>query len=252
MLSVVTLANGRGLVYRGGRALKQIEHNKEMMISINSKDLSAWHADITSSKSDNELLLFGEEVNSMIEFYQEPSSYSSSPTAIRMAKVYYDDNHRYIIQACHIENYENVWKDLEQKYPLLPVDTIGPLKTAKKQMSLTEFKKLALEQYTVNRYDKFVSEDFARKLYNIVNISIKRFTIKGKLPSLFARTHETSYVFRCIVGDELWTLSMYMPEGYYKELSKLFSALESDIRYGHFNEQAYIEQLDDLKKSISN
>ena len=107
-----------------------------MMISINSKDLSAWHADITSSKSDNELLLFGEEVNSMIEFYQEPSSYSSSPTAIRMAKVYYDDNHRYIIQACHIENYENVWKDLEQKYPLLPVDTIGPLKTAKKQQAI--------------------------------------------------------------------------------------------------------------------
>lgn len=57
----------------------------------------------------------------------------------------------------------------------------------------------------------------------------------------------TTSIFRCVVGDELWSLNYHIPEGEYKTLSDLFRQMIADVEAECFAEEKYIEAFANCK-----
>lgn len=95
-----------------------------------------------------------------------------------------------------------------------------------------------------------ISERFALKLHDKITTLIRDFKavrVKEYQPSLVVTVSDGENVtFRCVAGDELWSLMVHNPQGRALKLSNLFSQMVIDAEDGNYklDEKKYSKLLD--------
>jgi hypothetical protein len=201
----------------GGRFTKKIEYNFLA---------PGWHSDPgyynIKSKTDLEKLLFG-ETNAQLEFFVAPSF--EGVYGLRIVRDSLDTS--YLLELKNINNYDEVESQLN-----------------KENLSYEKYNDKRLVCYKVDTKYVSVKDDFAEKLYVKVVDAISDFKGKG-IPSTYVDGF--SITFRCVVEDELWSLTIHMPKGYMLDLTNLFNQLIKDAEANSLDELKYISLLDNIE-----
>lgn len=206
----------------GGQFLKRTEYNFLAGGSYNLK-----------SKTDVEKLLFG-DFNARVEFFVQPSF--EGAYGFRIVQ---DSLDNYLLEAVRISNWEKVEKELEADFPSkgIPVERLSTL-SEKEIDANTKYNRevhvkrneARLKRYETDSRRLPVNQKFVEKLYSTVSKAIDNFKGKGVMPMI---TDGYSVTFRCIVEDEVWTLTVHMPGGY---IGKLTGICEQIIKDAETNE----------------
>ena len=97
-----------------------------------------------------------------------------------------------------------------------------------------------LKLYTIEARSFPVSDRFAEKLYSKMLSSIDDFKAEGRPEGFFDGYRVT---FRCVVGDELRSLHIRMPQGDILAFSDLCRQMIDDAGTDKFDESKYIKSL---------
>lgn len=193
------------------------------------------------SKNDEEKLLFG-DFNAPVEFIFAPSF-----DGISGLRIYQDSlNQSYLLEAKRVTNWEEVNNQLKAEFPSdrkVSTITLAQWEEQKKQMEANKARKREewLRRQTIFTQVVRISDTLAVKFYETVAKAIGKARKELKTNAIINDGDEV--VFRCVVGDELWTLKYHQPEGEYKALSDLFRAMIADVEAGTFDETKYLEAL---------
>lgn len=224
-------------------------------------DASVLHAtsvegvDNIESKSPLEKVLFG-NTNAKIEFVVEPSF--EGAYGIRVIKDSSETSSS--LEVKRIINWKEVEKQMQKAFPVKGY-TIQELnaKIAEREKMSEEERELSilksrirnekrekesLKRYQVQTFIIPISDLFAEKLYAKFVSFIDDFKAKELEPDLLMGDGETT-VFRCIVDQEIWTLSIpFKTEEKARELSDLCKQIVEDAEAGRFDESKYIGSLE--------
>ena len=224
-------------------------------------DASVLHAtsvegvDNIKSKSPLEKVLFG-NTNAKIEFVVEPSF--EGAYGIRVIKDSSETSSS--LEVKRIINWKEVEKQMQKAFPVKGY-TIQELnaKIAEREKMSEEERELSilksrirnekrekesLKRYQVQTFIIPISDLFAEKLYAKFVSFIDDFKAKELEPNLLMGDGETT-VFRCIVDQEIWTLSIpFKTEEKARELSDLCKQIVEDAEAGRFDESKYIGSLE--------
>ncbi|MBC5617761.1 hypothetical protein [Alistipes hominis] len=224
-------------------------------------DASVLHAtsvegvDNIESKSPLEKVLFG-NTNAKIEFVVEPSF--EGAYGIRVIKDSSETSSS--LEVKRIINWKEVEKQMQKAFPVKGY-TIQELnaKIAEREKMSEEERELSilksrirnekrekesLKRYQVQTFIIPISDLFAEKLYAKFVSFIDDFKAKELEPNLLMGDGETT-VFRCIVDQEIWTLSIpFKTEEKARELSDLCKQIVEDAEAGRFDESKYIGSLE--------
>ncbi|WP_310789021.1 hypothetical protein, partial [Alistipes sp.] len=220
-------------------------------------DASVLHAtsvegvDNIESKSPLEKVLFG-NTNAKVEFVVEPSF--EGAYGIRVIKDSSETSSS--LEVKRIINWKEVEKQMQKAFPVKGY-TIQELnaKIAEREKMSEEERELSilksrirnekrekesLKRYQVHTFIIPISDLFAEKLYAKFVSFIDDFKAKELEPNLLMGDGETT-VFRCIVDQEIWTLSIpFKTEEKARELSDLCKRIIEDAEAGRFDESKYI------------
>ena len=224
-------------------------------------DASVLHAtsvegvDNIESKSPLEKVLFG-NTNAKVEFVVEPSF--EGAYGIRVIKDSSETSSS--LEVKRIINWKEVEKQMQKAFPVKGY-TIQELnaKIAEREKMSEEERELSilksrirnekrekesLKRYQVHTFIIPISDLFAEKLYAKFVSFIDDFKAKELEPNLMMGVGETT-VFRCIVDQEIWTLSIpFKTEEKARELSDLCKQIVEDAEAGRFDESKYIGSLE--------
>ena len=224
-------------------------------------DASVLHAtsvegvDNIESKSPLEKVLFG-NTNAKVEFVVEPSF--EGAYGIRVIKDSSETSSS--LEVKRIINWKEVEKQMQKAFPVKGY-TIQELnaKIAEREKMSEEERELSilksrirnekrekesLKRYQVHTFIIPISDLFAEKLYAKFVSFIDDFKAKELEPNLLMGDGETT-VFRCIVDQEIWTLSIpFKTEEKARELSDLCKQIVEDAEAGRFDESKYIAPLE--------
>ena len=224
-------------------------------------DASVLHAtsvegvDNIESKSPLEKVLFG-NTNAKVEFVVEPSF--EGAYGIRVIKDSSETSSS--LDVKRIINWKEVEKQMQKAFPVKGY-TIQELnaKIAEREKMSEEERELSilksrirnekrekesLKRYQVHTFIIPISDLFAEKLYAKFVSFIDDFKAKELEPNLLMGDGETT-VFRCIVDQEIWTLSIpFKTEEKARELSDLYKQIVEDAEAGRFDESKYIGSLE--------
>ncbi len=224
-------------------------------------DASVLHAtsvegvDNIESKSPLEKVLFG-NTNAKVEFVVEPSF--EGAYGIRVIKDSSETSSS--LEVKRIINWKEVEKQMQKAFPVKGY-TIQELnaKIAEREKMSEEERELSilksrirnekrekesLKRYQVHTFIIPISDLFAEKLYAKFVSFIDDFKAKELEPDLLMGDGETT-VFRCIVDQEIWTLSIpFKTEEKARELSDLCKQIVEDAEAGRFDESKYIGSLE--------
>lgn len=224
-------------------------------------DASVLHAtsvegvDNIESKSPLEKVLFG-NTNAKVEFVVEPSF--EGAYGIRVIKDSSETSSS--LEVKRIINWKEVEKQMQKAFPVKGY-TIQELnaKIAEREKMSEEERELSilksrirnekrekesLKRYQVQTFIIPISDLFAEKLYAKFVSFIDDFKAKELEPDLLMGDGETT-VFRCIVDQEIWTLSIpFKTEEKARELSDLCKQIVEDAEAGRFDESKYIGSLE--------
>ena len=224
-------------------------------------DASVLHAtsvegvDNIESKSPLEKVLFG-NTNAKVEFVVEPSF--EGAYGIRVIKDSSETSSS--LEVKRIINWKEVEKQMQKAFPVKGY-TIQELnaKIAEREKMSEEERELSilksrirnekrekesLKRYQVHTFIIPISDLFAEKLYAKFVSFIDDFKAKELEPNLLMGDGETT-VFRCIVDQEIWTLSIpFKTEEKARELSDLCKQIVEDAEAGRFDESKYIGSLE--------
>ena len=224
-------------------------------------DASVLHAtsvegvDNIESKSPLEKVLFG-NTNAKVEFVVEPSF--EGAYGIRVIKDSSETSSS--LEGKRIINWKEVEKQMQKTFPVKGY-TIQELnaKIAEREKMSEEERELSilksrirnekrekesLKRYQVHTFIIPISDLFAEKLYAKFVSFIDDFKAKELEPNLLMGDGETT-VFRCIVDQEIWTLSIpFKTEEKARELSDLCKRIVEDAEAGRFDESKYIGSLE--------
>ena len=224
-------------------------------------DASVLHAtsvegvDNIESKSPLEKVLFG-NTNAKVEFVVEPSF--EGAYGIRVIKDSSETSSS--LDVKRIINWKEVEKQMQKAFPVKGY-TIQELnaKIAEREKMSEEERELSilksrirnekrekesLKRYQVHTFIIPISDLFAEKLYAKFVSFIDDFKAKELEPDLLMGDGETT-VFRCIVDQEIWTLSIpFKTEEKARELSDLCKQIVEDAEAGRFDESKYIGSLE--------
>ena len=224
-------------------------------------DASVLHAtsvegvDNIESKSPLEKVLFG-NTNAKVEFVVEPSF--EGAYGIRVIKDSSETSSS--LEVKRIINWKEVEKQMQKAFPVKGY-TIQELnaKIAEREKMSEEERELSilksrirnekrekesLKRYQVQTFIIPISDLFAEKLYAKFVSFIDDFKAKELEPNLLMGDGETT-VFRCIVDQEIWTLSIpFKTEEKARELSDLCKRIVEDAEAGRFDESKYIGSLE--------
>ena len=224
-------------------------------------DASVLHAtsvegvDNIESKSPLEKVLFG-NTNAKVEFVVEPSF--EGAYGIRVIKDSSETSSS--LDVKRIINWKEVEKQMQKAFPVKGY-TIQELnaKIAEREKMSEEERELSilksrirnekrekesLKRYQVHTFIIPISDLFAEKLYAKFVSFIDDFKAKELEPNLLMGDGETT-VFRCIVDQEIWTLSIpFKTEEKARELSDLCKRIIEDAEAGRFDESKYIGSLE--------
>lgn len=232
-------------------------------------DASVLHAtsvegvDNIESKSPLEKVLFG-NTNAKVEFVVEPSF--EGAYGIRVIKDSSETSSS--LEVKRIINWKEVEKQMQKAFPVKGY-TIQELnaKIAEREKMSEEERELSilksrirnekrekesLKRYQVHTFIIPISDLFAEKLYAKFVSFIDDFKAKELEPDLLMGDGETT-VFRCIVDQEIWTLSIpFKTEEKARELSDLCKQIVEDAEAGRFDESKYIGRLEDYGQEDCN
>lgn len=232
-------------------------------------DASVLHAtsvegvDNIESKSPLEKVLFG-NTNAKVEFVVEPSF--EGAYGIRVIKDSSETSSS--LEVKRIINWKEVEKQMQKAFPVKGY-TIQELnaKIAEREKMSEEERELSilksrirnekrekesLKRYQVQTFIIPISDLFAEKLYAKFVSFIDDFKAKELEPNLLMGDGETT-VFRCIVDQEIWTLSIpFKTEEKARELSDLCKRIIEDAEAGRFDESKYIGRLEDYGQEDCN
>lgn len=193
------------------------------------------------SKNEEERLLFG-DFNAPVEFIFAPSF-----DGISGLRIYQDSlNQSYLLEAKRVTNWEEVNNQLKAEFPSdrkVSTITLAQWEEKKKQMEANKARKREewLLRQTIFTQVVQISDTLAVRFYETVAKAIGKACKELKTNAIINDGDEA--VFRCVVGDELWTLKYHQPEGEYKALSDLFRRMIADVEAGTFDEAKYLEAL---------
>ena len=107
--------------------------------------------------------------------------------------------------------------------------------------------------FTEKVYDRYrpepaireVSEEFALMLYDKMSVLIRDFKAEGKQQLI---ADGESVTFRCVIGDELWSLNVHEPQNRALEMSDLLNSMITEGDSGQpIDEAKYVKLLNKIK-----
>jgi hypothetical protein len=214
---------------------------------VDGKSIIAGYLCNVGSKSDVEKLLFGSDFNAKIEFFYAPSFEASTKgeTGFRIMKDSLDTS--YILEVKHIPNYEEVYRECDDKYPVtgIPADIMHsmPLNSIPLYSNELIWKQRhdeRLKLFKVETLSFSVSDQFAEILYQKMVSFIDIFKAKGRL---LLSADGYSVTFRNVVDDEVWSLEIHNAEGDALKLADLCRQIITDAKTNKLNESTYISVL---------
>jgi hypothetical protein len=234
----------------GGEYLKTIEYN------VIAAGETEEHANYNlKHKSTIDRIFFGTE-NSFVEFVFEESSVGSDEAkAFRIIKNRQTDS--YMLEVMRLQNLSSVNEKirnvlLEKATPInVPYWLSRAVSTETEERIKAHNKQAAIIKQSGDLYTPYrpqpetfqISREFAEKLHGKTSILIDSFTGKGIPPGIFDGYNVT---FRCVVEDELWTLSIHSPQEKALQLSGLFRRIIADGFDNKIDEPKYLQLLDEI------
>ena len=233
----------------GGRYLKTIEYNifnRGISEEFNNYNLE--------HKSIVDRIFFGSK-NSYIEFvFKDSPEGSNEATAFRINKNLQDDSYK--LEVMRLENMAKVY-DIEKTIlekttqillpfwvsKVIPMETAAQMKDHNKQALIFKINDDLYKPYRPDPEVFVISKELAEKLHRKTSMLIDEFKGKGISVNIL-----DGYVvtFRCVMEDELWTLSIHIPQGKALQLSDLFRQITRDGLRNNIDELEYIKLLDDI------
>jgi hypothetical protein len=188
-----------------------------------------------------EKLLFG-DFNAMVEFFISPSFEGAYGFRVFRCK----DSLQicYTLETKRISNLDTVEKMMSKEFPSRGLK--ADRKFSQEEMSenakynremFEKRHKESLRLYKTTNQSVSVNYLFAEKLYGIVASTIDNFTGKGR-PAVIMDGYTVT--FRCVVGDEVWTLTVHCPQGEILRLVDICKQIVKDIEMNDFKEMKYI------------
>jgi hypothetical protein len=221
----------------GGEFIKRIEYNFLGYDDYNLKN-----------KTGIDKLFFG-DFNAELEFFVEPSfggAYGFRIVRDSLKTVSF-------IEVKHIDNFKEIVDSLDREYPLIgfSAEEMSSISTEDeekaKQHNIVMYERRKEEsslRYRVGTINYPVTSNLAEKLYSMAVTAIQNFKGKGTPPVYFDGFYVT---FRCVVEDELWTLTAHRPGGEIKQLFNMCKQLIEDIKStNNVDELKYITLLEDM------
>jgi hypothetical protein len=234
--------------------IKRIEYNfidAQSVKKVGDELIIAYLCNI-DGKSNMEKLFFG-DFNAGIEFFYAPSFEASTKGEAGFRIVRDSLNTSYILEVKHISNYEEVWRETDDKYPVqgIPAGMMDSIFFDSLMLSGSNDNELEmiwrkqinderLKLFKVETLSFTISDRFAEKLYKKMVSFIDNFKAKGRL---MLSADGYSVTFRNIVDDEVWSLKIHEPQGNALKMSDLCRQIITDAKKNTFDELKYIEVL---------
>lgn len=195
-----------------------------------------------SSKTyEVEKLLVG-DFNGLVEYFYTPSF--DGAASVRLYRDSLDETYR--LEIKRITNWDEVNNYINKAYP--PNNEVRTLTLAQWEEIRDQSQKRKAQRH-IDRLSRYrilthtipVSDTLAGKVYRAVKQAVGKARKELKMDGEI--TDGYTAVFRCVVGDELWSLNYHMPEGEYKTLSDLFREIIAAVEAGTFEEAKYVRSL---------
>ena len=231
--------------YDGPQFVKRIENNVlNLPIKAIRPDGSIIIHYNLNSKTAVEKLFF-DEFNAPVEYFFEPDFRTASGFRIVKDSV----NNSYLLEVKIISNYDEVQKELDEKYPaigfknpsLVP-DSVIKQSAIHNRTMYAKRQEESLKLYQIETVSFSVSNQIVAALYQNMIVLIDHFE------GLSGGRHEGySVTFRCVVGNEVRTLLIQdQVQGKALLLSDLCRQIIADGIAGKFDEAKYIELLNQM------
>ena len=249
LTTVFSILLGTVAFSQSTRFLKRVENNYSSdLVRLNGKPDGYFNLD---SKTEVEKLFFG-DINAGIEFYVSPSTEANY--GFRILKKPSDGS--YTLEVKRISNWKEVETELREEFPWQRasanryISEDSSVRLAQhNQAMLAEREKERPKRYQVETESIPVTDSFAEKLHERFVSSIDHFKGTGR-PGKVLDGEETT--FRCVVGDDVWTLTVSKTERNILELSDLCKRIIEDAEAGRFDESKYIGRLEDYGQEDCN
>lgn len=235
----------------GGNYLKTVEYN--VIHPGVTEDANIYNLE---HKSVIDRLFFGTK-NSFVEFvFKDSPEGSDEATAFRIIKNRQDDS--YGLEVMRLQNlldvYYNKLKNvlLEKSTPIVTPFWLSTVVSRETENQIREHNKQAASlKYQDDLYKPYrpdplkiqINKKLAEKLHEKTSILIENFKGVGIPPNIVDGFEVT---FRCVVDDELRTLSIHCPQGKALQFSDLFRQLIADGFDNKIDESIYLELLDEI------
>lgn len=195
------------------------------------------------SKNWIEKRFFG-EFNAPVEYFFNPSF--RRPEGFR---IYRDSlEQSYLLELKWVANYDEVSKQLSEEFPTIGYSTrevsegFEEMMTQHNRAMMTKQAEEQKKRYRIETKAIPVSDRFAQALHAKTVTAIETFQVKGK-PHMI--NDGETVTFRCVVEDEVWTLTIHVPTGDIEKLSDLFRQMMGDVEAGRFDEARYLRLLEE-------
>ena len=234
----------------GGKFLKRIEYNyllktiQEVLPGERSRGLC-----VLDGKNNVERLLLG-DFNALSEFFYEPSFEGAAAFRVVVVKDSLN-NLFYVLEVNRISNYDETWKELQKKYPLIgipaeifpytPKDISDVVRTHNREMSRKKHIE-CIDLYKIETLSFPIGDKFAKKLHKKMSALIDNFKGTG-IPNIIGDGYTAT--FRCVVEDEAWSLNIHMPQVETLKFSNFCRQIIDDANAGNFDEAKYVDLLND-------
>jgi hypothetical protein len=198
------------------------------------------------SKTEIEKLFFS-DFNAMVEFFVLPSFEGAYGF-----RIFQDSSNNYIIENKRVSNWDIVWSQLREEFPSISIKARELDSMMKKDRDSIKYHnreifdkqmKESFSRYEVTNQSFRVSDLLATKLHETVVMVIDNFVGKGE-PAVIRDGYKVT--FRCVIGVEVWTLTVHSPKDEILKLTDICKQLITDIQSGNVDESKYITLMEDM------
>ena len=235
----------------GGEYLKTIEYNVlHPGVTADGNIYNLKH------KSVFDRLFFGTK-NSFVEFvFVDSPEGSNEATAFRMIKNRQDDS--YELELMRLQNLPDVYYNklknvlLEKSTPIVTPFWLSTVISRETENRIREHNKQAASlKYSDELYKPYrpeslklqINKEFSEKLQRTTSMLIENLKGVGTPLNIMDGFEVT---FRCVMDDELWTLSIHCPQGKALQFSDLFRQIIADGFDNKLDESKYLKLFDDI------
>ncbi|HBL32597.1 MAG TPA: hypothetical protein DDZ96_02105 [Porphyromonadaceae bacterium] len=231
----------------GGRFLKRIEYNG--IARGRNTEFGLYNLE---SKSVLEKIFFG-EINSPVEYvFRGSPEGSNEALALRIIGIPEDDSCR--LEVMKLEDMHTIYKwerniSAQTNEIVIPHDLniLWPdrelIQKHNKEAFYLRNSDSLYQQYRPAPKAYQISRAFAGELYRKISSLIDRFKGEGIPPTIHDGYEAT---FRCAVENEVWTLTIHIPQWKALELSNLCRQIIADGLNNEIDESKYLKLLDEI------